>query len=106
MKPNDMDDDDIGEMYREWREAKREKRARNRDFSKNLLVSKGIRIVEYSGGVHLVVHHVDGLRVYDFWPGTGLWKLRGSTTQRGRGVYHLLNHYNTKFGVGAKKGRN
>lgn len=86
-------DDNIGSLYREWHEAKKEKRARNRKDSKDLLIERGIRLDEHAGGVHLVVHHVDGVQVYDFWPGTGLWKLRGSN-QRGRGVFNLLRHYN------------
>lgn len=87
------DDGDMGSLYREWKEAKQEKRALNRKRSKDLLVERGIRLDEHAGGVHLVVHHIDGVQVYDFWPGTGLWKLRGSN-QRGRGVFNLLRHYN------------
>lgn len=95
------DDDDIGSLYREWHEAKKEKRALNRKRSKDLLIKRGIRLDEHAGGVHLVIYHVDGLRVYDFWPGTGLWKLRGGTAT-GRGVYNLLLHYNDPLN---KKGR-
>ena len=95
------DDDDMGSLYREWHEAKKEKRALNRKYSRDLLIKRGIRLDSHNGGVHLVIHHVDMNRVYDFWPGTGLWKLRGGEA-KGRGVLNLLLHYDDKTG---KKGR-
>lgn len=94
MTNSSDDDGDMGSLYREWKEAKQEKRALNRKYSRNLLVERGIRVDSHADGVHLVIYHPDNTRVWDFWPGTGLWKLRG-TQKSGRGVFNLLRNYNS-----------
>lgn len=51
------------------------------------LEAAGIQFESKNGGAHLVVSAA-GL-VVDFWPGTGLWVVRG-TNERRRGVRHLI----------------
>jgi hypothetical protein len=75
------------EDWRAWDKAKQEKRAKNRDDSARLLREAGIPFTPMNDGAHLIVT-LNG-HFYDFWPGTGLWKMRGST-QKHRGVWKLL----------------
>jgi hypothetical protein len=57
---------DMGEMFNDWRKAKQEKRASNRDASAQLLMAAGIGFESRNDGAHLIV-----AGRYDFWPGTG-----------------------------------
>lgn len=63
------------------------KTARNRASSTRLLAESGVQFEAKNGGAHLVVKHHQSY--IDFWPGTGLWIVRGST-KRNRGVLRLL----------------
>lgn len=78
------DDDDMGEVWREYKAARQAKRADNRESSAAILAEAGIPFVSKNEGAHLIVRND-----IDFWPGTGLWRVRGST-QRHRGVSKLL----------------
>ena len=86
---NDANDDEAGstEYWRDVKAAGQAKRARNRDDSAELLRASGIEFSALNGGAHLFVRGHAGEA--DFWPGTGLWRLRGST-QRHRGVWQLI----------------
>lgn len=64
------------------------KRARNRASSPEILEDAGIAYESRNDGAHLVVRSSRGY-VVDFWPGTGLWIVRGEQ-RRGRGVHGLL----------------
>ena len=75
------------EDYRAWDKAKQQKRAKNREDSAQMLRDAGVQFLENNNGAHLIV--TVGEHVFDFWPGTGLWKMRGSTQQH-RGVRGLL----------------
>lgn len=81
------DDDDASAMWRAVRQAGQEKRADNRDSSAQMLREAGVAFESKNGGAHLIVRGNGA--VVDFWPGTGLWKVRGSTQQR-RGIRKLL----------------
>lgn len=83
------DDDDAGstEYWRDVKAAVQAKRSRNRDDSAELLRASGIEFSDLNGGAHLFVRGYAGDA--DFWPGTGLWRMRGST-QRHRGVRQLI----------------
>ena len=69
------------------KEASQKKRASNRENSAALLIKEGIDFYSKNGGAHLIVS--GGGHTFDFWPGTGLWEMRGST-QRHRGVRKLI----------------
>ena len=86
------DDDDLGAYWRDVRAASQAKRADNRKSSMELLNEAGIAFKTNNYGGHLVVQ-ANG-HLIDFWPGTGLWVMRGST-QRHRGVKKLV-----KFCIG------
>ena len=65
-----------------------QKRADNRAASLNLLTQAGVQFTSNNLGAHLVVFA--GSFVVDFWPGTGLWIVRGAAARR-RGVFGLLD---------------
>lgn len=75
------------EDYRAWDKMKQEKRAKNREDSAQMLRDAGVVFLDKNNGAHLIVTAKAG--TFDFWPGTGLWKMRGST-QTHRGVRKLL----------------
>lgn len=62
--------------------------ADNRESSADMLRQAGIAFQSNNAGAHLVVNH-GGVTV-DFWPGTGLWCIRGSIAKH-RGVNRLLS---------------
>lgn len=67
------------------------KRARNRASSTALLEDAGLDFESKNDGAHLVVRSSRGY-VVDFWPGTGLWIVRGEGARR-RGVRNLLTFF-------------
>ena len=83
-----VDDDDMGAFWRDVKAASQAKRANNRKSSPELLQEAGIPFEWKNGGAHLIVR-TDGGHVVDFWPGTGLWIMRGSTQRHG-GVRKLI----------------
>lgn len=82
-----MDDDDMGAFWRDVRAVRQAKRASNRASSAERLREAGIAFDERNAGAHLIVATAVG--AVDFWPGTGLWIVRGSTHQR-YGVRQLI----------------
>lgn len=78
---------DMIELFNDMKKIKKEKRETNRQSSGELLTAAGIQFESKNGGAHLVVN-ANGHN-FDFWPGTGLWIMRGST-QRHRGVFSLM----------------
>lgn len=84
----------MGDMGEYWREIKpamlersKQKRAANREASAVVLTTQGISYTTHNNGAHLVISA--GGSVYDFWPGTGRWQLRGSK-KHSRGVMQLV----------------
>ncbi len=75
------------EDYRAWDKAKQEKRASNREQSALILQRGGCVFESKNNGAHLIV--LAGPHEVDFWPGTGLWIVRGEQQKR-RGVRKLL----------------
>lgn len=78
---------DMGEIFNAMKDESKERRARNRQSSAELLKSRGIEFEEKNCGAHLIITHSG--RVFDFWPGTGKWTERGTNKYR-RGVKNLL----------------
>ena len=83
----DDDSEDMGDMWREVKKHRQQKRARNRQSSPQQLTAAGIAYETKNGGSHLVIEP-NGHRI-DFWPGTGLWIPRGGE-RRNRGVRSLI----------------
>ncbi len=86
-----MSDEDSETMGDYWRgvkpflkEQSQKKRANNRESSAELLKTAGIPFVSKNDGAHLIVDER-----CDFWPGTGLWMVRGSG-RKNRGVQNLI----------------
>lgn len=73
---------DIGDLFNDIKEEKKEKRAKNATSSRDILISRKVPFKELSS---------DHLRVaeYDFWPSTGLF-IHIKTKKRGRGVFNLI----------------
>ncbi len=78
---------EIGEYFSALRQASQEKRASNRAYSTAQLTEAGATFTTRNGGAHLVV--TAGKSTIDYWPGTGLWMLRGNPKKR-RGLAQLL----------------
>jgi hypothetical protein len=69
------DDDSMGDYWRDVKAARQEKRADNRKSSAEMLAEAGIKSETKNGGAHLIVSAIG--KTIDFWPGTGLWMVRG-----------------------------
>lgn len=69
-----------------FNEESKERRARNRESSAEILKSIGVEFESKNGGAHLVIRLPD--RMIDFWPGTGTFIDR-KTNYHGRGVFNL-----------------
>ncbi len=95
---------DMGDHWRDVAPAMKErsqaKRAENREQSAAILRAAGVVFYAQNDGAHLIV--LRSQSTYDFWPGTGLWKVRGST-QRHRGIRHLLRHIGVPFPAARKE---
>jgi hypothetical protein len=86
---------DMGDIFNAAREAGKERRASNRETSPEVLRQHGVEFEAKNGGAHLVVKHAG--KVADFWPGTGLYGVRGKrlsnkphSSPYKRGVFNLL----------------
>ena len=85
------DDDTMADYWRDVRPHMKaegqQRRASNREHGAQMLAEAGVLFESKNDGAHLIVH-ANG-HTYDYWPGTGLWRMRGSTKQS-RGVRGLL----------------
>ena len=77
----------MGAMWREHKAERAEKRAGNRQHSAVLLREAGVGFSTRNDGAHLIIER--GGKIIDFWPGTGLWVVRGQQ-KRHRGVRSLI----------------
>jgi len=59
---------DMGEMFRDWDEIKKQEKESRRINYQELLIANEIPFVIKNGGAHLILT-IQGERV-DFWPGT------------------------------------
>lgn len=85
MRKGERDESsDMGDVWREIRRERQEKRSRNRENGAAMLAAAGHRFDDPNHGRHLIVEG----RV-DYWPGTGPWRQRGGPA-RGRGIRTLL----------------
>ena len=86
--------EDTVAMYRANRERSKLRRASNRDRSAKLLADHGVEFESKNDGAHLIVKHAGA--VFDFWPGTGKFVLRGEQRYR-CGVFNLLRALNVEI---------
>ena len=73
---------ELGDLYRDWRKEKQEKRTINYQKSEALLIKNKIEYKKLSAS-HFRV------KEYDYWPSTGLF-IHIKTKKRGRGIFNLL----------------
>ena len=78
---------DMGDAFKAMREDSKARRSVNREGGAILLRCHGIDFESKNDGAHLIVQARG--HTIDFWPGTGLWRMRGST-QRHRGAKKLV----------------
>lgn len=64
------------------------KRAMNRESSRQLLESRNIEYCTNNDGIHLIVTGNYGF--IDFWPGNGKWKARDQSMS-GFGAFNLID---------------
>lgn len=83
-----QDDGSMGDFWRDVKAARQAKRASNRQTSAQILQAKGIAFEARNDGAHLIVQALG--RTIDFWPGTGLWMVRGQP-KRYYGVRRLVD---------------
>ena len=85
---------EMGEMWRDLKKLRQEKRADNRENSAGWLTREGIPFESRSDGAHLIVTPPHGPLI-DFWPGTGKWIVRGAKKHH-RGVASLVRRCTMK----------
>lgn len=75
---------DMKEDMKAFRECRRDKRERNREYSTALLTKEGIKFESRNDGLHLMIETSKG-RI-NFYPSTGLY----NGVLQGRGVKSLI----------------
>ena len=88
---------EIGELFAAQRRLGQQRRANNRASSAERLAGAGVRFESKNDGAHLIVEATP--KRIDFWPGTGLWIVRGDPRRR-YGVQKLIRHINDPHQVG------
>jgi len=78
---------DMGDTFNSLKKMRQEKRADNRETSAAILSRAGIVFESKNLDAHLIV--LAGAKTVDFWPGTGLWIVRGEKVKQ-RGVRKLV----------------
>jgi hypothetical protein len=84
---------DVGEMFD--RAESQQRRKVHRDHAPSVLAMAGIPFVSKNGAAHLIVGEPP---LFDFWPGTGLYRGRGTSVQ-GRGIRNLIAAYRKATGA-------
>lgn len=75
-------------------QERKEKRARNKEFTLNLLRKMNYQVEELAGGSVRFTH---AKRTCVIAPSTGAWIVKGGgvAIETGRGVHHLVNYLHT-----------
>lgn len=92
---------EMAEIFSSMKAVSQQKRSDNREASAALLTRAGVVFESKNAGAHLVV--LSGQHVVDFWPGTGLWIVRGARAKR-RGARKLIQFVETARSAVAAKG--
>lgn len=88
-------DNEVSDMWRDFKKIKQDARARRRENAPELLKQAGIPFTEHNNGAHLILD--THLGFVDFWPGTTKWKTRNHIDQSGYGVTKLLHILQPEF---------
>lgn len=87
------DDDDMSANFKALYEQSKLKREGNRLGSTKMLEVAKIPFVSLNNGAHLVIQYTEPKLIIDFWPGTGLWRVRHTRPEyKKRGVRKLLSY--------------
>jgi len=86
----EIDEDDEGEMWAEYRKERREKRWSNDKKSFDLLTSKGFQVETLNGAISH--YRVDGV---NFWGTTGTFYDQKNEV-KGRGVFNFIKYLKNK----------
>jgi hypothetical protein len=88
-----IDDDDVGALYKALAVQSKAKREANRQGSTRMLEDYKIPFVTLNSGAHLLIQYAEPKLIIDFWPGTGLWRVRHTTPEvKRRGVRNLIRY--------------
>ncbi len=80
---------EMGDMWRDIKKSRQDKKARNRSYAPDRLSDEGIPFESRNGKTHLIVGEAPD--IVDFWPGTGKWIPR--STRRARyGINQLVQY--------------
>ena len=82
---------DMGDIYRDMNEHSKLIREKRRVLAPRVLKKEGVLFSIHNNGAHIII----GPRKIDFWPGTGMWKVRG-TDHKGFGLGKLIRFINKK----------
>jgi predicted Ser/Thr protein kinase len=81
------------ELFKALYEQNKLKREGNRVGSTKMLETAGIPFQALNNGAHLIIQYAEHKLIIDFWPGTGLWRVRHTRPEfKQRGVRKLLNY--------------
>ncbi|MFM9424382.1 hypothetical protein RCH10_000810 [Variovorax sp. GrIS 2.14] len=94
---NDMSKHNLGE-HSSIRAESQARRASHRGHAPKVLAEAGLKHTLLNDGAHICIGHA----VADFWPGTGLWRMR-KPNQSGRriegcGVQNLIAYLKQVYG--------
>lgn len=82
---------DLGDLFKDVKEASKQKRSENRNNAPILLEKEGIPFVSKNAGAHLIISAGESSNIIDFWPGTGKWIVR-SSGYPGRGIFNMIKY--------------
>ena len=82
-------------MWADYRKERQQKRRENREYSTAALMDLKVQFTEHNHGAHLII--TTNKATIDFWPGTGKWKVRGSSNAR-HGLKLLLRRIKSDNG--------
>lgn len=82
---------EIGDCFAALRQEGRVKKSRNLEFATKYLIDNNIVFESKNCGLHLIVSNEH--LIIDYWPSTGLFKVRGHDYQ-GRGINTLAGIIN------------
>jgi hypothetical protein len=85
--------DDTSALYRAMAQRSKEKRENNRQGSTRMLEQYEIPFTSLNNGAHLLIQYQVPVLCIDFWPGTGLWRVRYTQPEvKRRGVKNLIRY--------------
>ena len=72
---------DVGEDYKALKETRKQKKVSRLERSINRLLDLGIEFESKNDGYHLIIKARN--EIYDFYPSTGAYRMRGRAERRG-----------------------